>query len=62
LDAIIDKKLEKAVDELKNETPPPMNTMLEMQPRSEAIQKKSRRERMPIVDVPPTNPGRMHVS
>ena len=56
LDAIMDKKLEKAMDELKNETPPPMNTMLEKQPRSEAIQRKSLRERMPVVDVPLTNP------
>ena len=58
----MDKKLEKAMDELKNETPPRMNTMLKKQPRSEAIQRKSLRERMPVVDVPPPNPCRMHVS
>jgi hypothetical protein len=57
------KKLEKEIKELKDETPPPMNRMLEKQPpRSDAIRKKKQTESMPIVDVPPTNPGRLHVS
>jgi hypothetical protein len=34
------KKLEKEIKELKSETPPPMNMMLEKQPRSDAIRKK----------------------
>jgi hypothetical protein len=38
-------------------TPPPMNTMLEKQPRAEAIKKRLERQSIPIVDVPPTNPG-----
>lgn len=50
-------KLEQAIKELSDLTPPPMNTMLEKQPRSEAIIKKKARESMPFVDVPPTNPG-----
>jgi hypothetical protein len=62
VDAILGKKLEKEIKELKDETPPPMNRMLEKQPRSDAIHKKKQRESMPIVDVPPTNPGRLHVS
>ena len=38
-------------------TPPPMNTMLEKQQRSEARKKKKDRESIPFDDVPPTNPG-----
>ena len=52
VDAIVNKKLEKEVKEIKKETPLPMNTMLEKQPRREAIKKKQSRESMPIVDVP----------
>ena len=59
VDAIVNKKLENEVKEIKKETPLPMNTMLDKQPRSEAIKKKQSRESMPIVDVPPTNPGRL---
>ncbi|XP_028414075.1 uncharacterized protein LOC114537143 [Dendronephthya gigantea] len=56
-DAIINKnELEKAMEDIKKETPLPMNTMLEKQPRNEAIEKKKARESMSIVDVPPTNP------
>ncbi|CAB3995098.1 Hypothetical predicted protein [Paramuricea clavata] len=56
IDAILNKKLKKAIKELKDLTPPPMNKMLDQQPHTEAIKKKKRRESMPIVDVPPTNP------
>ncbi|CAB4031651.1 Hypothetical predicted protein [Paramuricea clavata] len=59
VDAIVNKKLENEVKEIKKETPLPMNTMLDKQPHSEAIKKKQSRESMPIVDVPPTNPGRL---
>jgi hypothetical protein len=59
VDAIVNKKLENEVKEIKKETPLPMNTMLDKQPRSEAIKKKQSRESMQIVDVPPTNPGRL---
>ncbi len=59
MDGILNKKLEKAIEELDDLTPPPMNKMLDKQPHAEAIKKKKRRESMPIVDVPPTNPGRL---
>jgi hypothetical protein len=59
IDAILNKKLKKAIKELKDLTPPPMNKMLDQQPRTKAIKKKKRRESMPIVDVPPTNPDRL---
>ena len=59
VDAIVNKKLVNEVKELKKETPLPMNTMLDKQPSGEAIKKKQSRESMPIVDVPPTNPGRL---
>ena len=57
--AIINKKMDKAIEEIKKETPDPMNTMLEKESCAEAIKKKQARERMTIVDVPPTNPGRL---
>ena len=50
VDAIVNKKLENEVKEIKKETPLPMNTMLDKQPRSEAIKKKQSRESMPIVN------------
>ena len=57
VDAFGSKKLEDAIDELKEQTPSPMNTMLNKQSREEAIQKRNTRDRMQLVDVPPTNPG-----
>ena len=59
VDAITNNKLQKAVDEIEKETPPPMNTMLEKQSCHEAIEKKNTRQSMVITDVPPTNPGRL---
>jgi hypothetical protein len=58
LDAITNKKLDKAIEEIKKDTPDPMNTMLEKESHTEAIRKAQARESMTIVDVPPTNPGR----
>jgi hypothetical protein len=52
-----EQKLEDAIDELKEQTASPMNTMLNKQSREEAIQKRNTRDRMQLVDVPPTNPG-----
>ncbi|XP_028418518.1 uncharacterized protein LOC114543922 [Dendronephthya gigantea] len=56
LEAIANKKLEDAIDDLNEKTPPPMNTMLSKQSREEAIQKKKTRDAMQLSDVPPTNP------
>lgn len=55
--AIKEKKLDAAIQELKNMTPAPMNTMLEKQPRQEVLQKRDERRRMSCNDVPPTTPG-----
>jgi hypothetical protein len=57
VDAIGSKKLEDAIDELKEQTPSPMNTMLNKQSREEAIQKRNTRDRMQLVDVPPSKQG-----
>ena len=57
MDAIKEKKLDAAIQELKNMTPAPMNTMLEKQPRQEVLQKRDDRRRMSCNDVPPTTPG-----
>ena len=42
---------------LEERSPPPMNKMLERQPREEAIAKRMKRKAMPLVDVPPTSQG-----
>lgn len=51
------QQLQDACIELKNMVPDPMNTMLEKQPREEAIRKRTERMRMVAKDVPPTAPG-----
>ena len=52
------KALKKAREELKTMTPPAMNTMLEKQPKSEAIKKREERRLMQVKDVPPSIPGK----
>ena len=42
--------LKKAREELKTMTPAPMNTMLEKQPKSEAIRKREDRRQMQVKD------------
>lgn len=43
---------------LQEMTPAPMNSMLEKQPREEAIEKRAKRMKMTLEDVPPTStPG-----
>ncbi|XP_068712164.1 uncharacterized protein [Montipora foliosa] len=48
--------LNDAATKLQEKTPAPMNTMLEKQPRAEAIQKRAERSKMVTKDVPPTTP------
>ena len=51
-------ELNDAVRKLGDMAPAPMNTMLEKQPRQEAIEKRAKRAKMVVEDVPPTNtPG-----
>ena len=52
-------ELEEAARKLKNMTPAPMNTMLQKQPREEAIEKRIKRAKMIAEDVPPTTPGKL---
>ena len=47
-----------AVKELTDTSPAPMNTMLEKQPRADALKKRAERQLMTVKDVPPTAPGR----
>ncbi|XP_067026104.1 ribosomal L1 domain-containing protein 1-like [Acropora muricata] len=49
-------ELEEAARKLKNMNPAPMNTMLQKQPREEAIEKRIKRSKMVVEDVPPTTP------
>ena len=51
-------ELNDAARKLKEITPEPMNAMLDKQPREEAIQKKVKRAKLVVEDVPPTcTPG-----
>ena len=49
--------LKDAATKLQEKTPAPMNTMLEKQPRAEALQKRAERSKMVTKDVPPTTPS-----
>jgi len=46
--------LEEAARKLKVMTPAPMNTMVEKQAGEEAIEKRAKRKKMVVEDVPPT--------
>lgn len=47
------EELKAATIKLQEMTPAPMNSMLEKQPREEALEKRARRMKMTIEDVPP---------
>ena len=51
-------ELQQAARKLRNMTPAPINTVLQKQPREEAIAKNIKRSKMVVTDVPPTStPG-----
>ena len=47
-------EMETAYKELVDMTPDPMNSMLEKQPRNEAIKKMLDRKEMVVTNIPPT--------
>ncbi|XP_074631511.1 uncharacterized protein LOC141890044 isoform X1 [Acropora palmata] len=49
--------LDDAASKLKRMVPAPMNSMLDKQPRGEAIEKMEKRRSMVVADIPPTIPG-----
>jgi len=52
------EELSAAAMKLKEMAPAPMNSMLGKQPREEAIEKRAKRMKMTVEDVPPTStPG-----
>ena len=51
--------LTEAAAKLHEMTPVPMNSMVEKQPREEAVQKRLKRRSMEVKDVPPSTPGRL---
>ena len=53
-------ELKDANTKLYEKTPAAMNTMLEKQPRAEALLKRQQRSKMVVTDVPPTTPGTLH--
>ena len=50
-------ELKGVADKLKDITPSPMNTMLEKESKSTAVQKKMERSKKITENVPPTTPG-----
>ena len=46
-----------AAIKLREKTPAAMNSMMEKQPREEALKERADRKRMVVKDVPPTTPG-----
>ena len=48
--------LGKAAKELKEMTPPPMNTMLDKETRESALDTREKRKKMTVKNVPPTTP------
>lgn len=56
------EELSAAAITLREMTPAPMNSMLEKQPREEAIEKKAKRMKMTVEDVPPTSTPVSHPS
>ena len=55
--ATTSEEMKNAAQKLKNITPPPMNSMLEKQSKTDAIAKRLARSNMEVMDVPPTTPG-----
>ena len=53
--------LDDGASRLKRMTPAPMNSMLEKQPRGEAIEKREKRKSMVVADIPPTTPGTCYI-
>ena len=45
-----------AAKELQDKSPPPMNTMLEKEDRKAALERRDVRQKMVVVNVPPTTP------
>ena len=50
--------MKSAAENLKAMTPSPMNSMLEKESRTEAVQKRVDRSKKIVEDVPPTTPGK----
>lgn len=53
--------LDNVASKLKRIACAPMNTMLEKQPRGEAIKKREKRKSLVVADVPPTTPGTCYI-
>ena len=55
-------ELNDAANKLREMNPAPMNSMLEKQPKQDAIKKRDKRRSMVVADVPPTTPGTRFIS
>ena len=54
--------MKSGAEKLKAMTPAPMNSMLEKESRTEAVQKRGDRSKKIVEDVHPTNPGKDHTA
>ena len=54
------KQLGAAANELQDQSPLPMNTMLQKEDRQVAVERRQARQKMAFVHVPPTTPCKVY--
>ena len=55
------KQLSAAANELRDKTPLPMNSMLQKEDRKVAVERRQARQKMEVVNVPPTTPCKLNL-
>ena len=50
-----------AANELRDKTPLPMNSMLQKEDRKVAVERRQARQKMEVVNVPPTTPCKLYL-
>ena len=61
LEAENTKQLGAAANELRDKTPLPMNSMLQKEDRKVAVEGRQARQKMEVVNVPPTTPCKLYL-
>lgn len=55
------KQLGAAANELRDKAPLPMNSMLQKEDRKVAVERRQARQKMEVVNVPPTTPCKLYL-
>ena len=55
------KQLSAAANELRDKTPLPMNSMLQKEDRKVAVERRQVRQKLEVVNVPPTTPCKLNL-